>query len=112
MSPRVLLPKTYAERNETNRRPVLNNESFSQRFRGLSRSSNPTNRTPSAVAARGTRNQKASIKPRYPELLKVPRAMLTPRIAPVSALERDNGTSESSPPRKTRSEARRLDNVH
>ncbi len=63
------------------------------------------------MAARGTRNQKARIKPRYPELLNVPRAILTPRIAPVSDLERDNGTSESSPPRKTRSEARRIENV-
>src|SRR5437773_7999792 len=104
MRQRVLTAITEAERNASGNSPALSSVSLNQRFLGLIRSSTTIIRTPSAVATSGTRNQKPRIRARYLVWPSIPREALTPRIAPVSALESERGTLKNSPPRKTSSD--------
>src|SRR2546425_7689530 len=84
-------------------------ESFNQRFFGLYWSSSLTKKTPRPVAMMGAIVQNKSIRPRKRFRRSVPADRLTPRMAPVNALERDNGTLASSPPANTSNVARSIE---
>src|SRR3989441_12400259 len=64
ISPRALLPVTYAERNAIITSPILSSESFTQRFLTLYRSSSRTKNRPRAVATIGALTQKISMRTR------------------------------------------------